>query len=117
MEEKKEQDEQRLRDQHQQQLQAQDEQYKNLVEAKMDQLRREREAMAGKNDNTAAIIQIMGEMLKSRDQEMAQLTKAMMEVANRPPTVIKKDSGPGFLSIIPEAISAIGSLFLKKKSE
>ena len=114
MADKKEKDERRLREQHQQQLQAQQEQYKNLMEAKMDELRRERDAMAERNDNTANMVKMMGEMLKSRDQEMSQLTKAVIEIANRPPTVIEKDSGGGILSIIPDAIKGIASLFFKK---
>ena len=117
MAEKKEKDEQRLREQHQQQLKAQEEQHRNMMEAKMDKLRREREAMKAQRDNTTGdIIKVMADMMKSRDQGLTQLTQAVIEIANRPPVVIEKDSGGGFLSIIPEAIKAIGSIFALKKT-
>lgn len=82
-----------MNEQYQLELQAQREQFENLTAANMEELRREREVMASQKDNASAMIQMMGEMIKSRDKEMTQLTKSILELANRPPVVVEKEGG------------------------
>ena len=82
-----------MNEQYQLELQAQREQFENLTAANMEELRREREVMASQKDNASAMIQMIGEMIKSRDKEMTQLTKSILELANRPPVVVEKEGG------------------------
>ena len=90
---KKVEDEQRRQEQHQLEMQAQKEQFENLMAANMTEIKREREAMTSQKNSSDALVQMMGDMLRSRGKEMAQLTKSMLELANRPPVVVEKGTG------------------------
>ena len=74
-------------------MENQKQQYENIMKANMEELKQEREAMKSNSDQTGAMIKMMSDLIMSRDQQVADLQKTVLELASKPPVVSNTSGG------------------------
>ena len=82
---KQEEDRQRLEEQFRADMEAQRLQMQNMMTANMDELRKDREAIAEKNQTLKQTMDQMREAMDQRNAQITELQKQSIAIASRPP--------------------------------
>ena len=90
---KQEEDQRRMREQFERDLEVQKQQMDNMLEANMNELQREREAMAQQNRSLEEAVQGMKSAMEARNNEVQALQRSIEALNNRPVQVVKRGRG------------------------
>ena len=86
-------EQQRLKEFFAVQMESQKAQFDNLMKANMDQMKDERDAMMKHNEHNSALVEMFGNLVISRDQQIAELNQSVLDLAKNPPVVNNEAGG------------------------